>query len=281
MAGVMTHAGTGSADQRKWLERFARFGYAARGFVYVLLGIFAMRAAIGIGGSATDTQGVLRDLLTRPFGKTILVLTAIGLAAYAAWRFIQSFKDADHEGSDAKGILKRTGFAISGVIHVGLAIQAARLATGSGSSQGGDSSAQDWTATLMSQPFGRYLAIAVGVAIMAFACSEFYSAWKLKFMERIKQQELPESTREGVRLGGRAGYTARGIVMLIIGAFVAIAAWHHNPEEARGMSGALHMLQQQAYGPWLMGIVGLGLLCFGLFQFVNARYRVIRPPEVV
>lgn len=268
-------------DQREWLERFARFGYAAKGFVYVLIGIFAMRAAFGRGGGATDSQGVLADLLHRPFGKIILILTAVGLLGYAVWRMIQAVKDPEGEGRDAKGLIKRVGYGISSLIHAGLALQAFRLTRGQSSSSGGDSSAQDWTATLMAQPFGRYLAIAAGLAIVAFALSEFWGAYQLKFMKWIKQAELPESTVNAVRTTGRVGHVARGIVMLIVGALITLAAWHFNAEEARGMAGALETLRRQPYGPILMGIVGAGLLAYGVFQFVNARYRVIRPPEVV
>jgi len=268
-------------EQREWLERFARFGYAAKGFVYILVGIFAVLAAVGKGNGTTDTHGALADLLTRPFGKTILVLVAAGLLGHAVWRFVQAIKDAEGKGSDGKGMLTRALQFLSGLIHGGLAIEAARLSQGLRQGPGGDSRAQDWTAWLMSQPFGKWLAIAAGLGIAAYALWEFYRAYKLKFMERIRRDEMSESTINGVRIIGRLGHAARGVVLLIIGGFVTLAAWHSNPSEARGMGGALQVLQQQAYGPILIGVVGAGLLAYGLFQFVNARFRTIHAPAVV
>ena len=74
---------------------------------------------------------------------------------------------------------------------------------------------------------------------------------------------------------GQLGFAARGVVYLMLGSFLIQAALRHNPEEAGGIGRALRELSNQPYGPWLLGIVALGLVAYGFFCFVLARYRRI------
>jgi len=74
---------------------------------------------------------------------------------------------------------------------------------------------------------------------------------------------------------GQAGLSARGVVFGIIGVFLIQAALHSNAGEALGLSGALRALEQQSYGQWVLGIVALGLVAYGFYMLVLARYRRI------
>ncbi len=127
-----------------WIERLARFGYAAKGVVYVIVGILSAQAAFGAGGKTTDTQGALEAIVAQPFGKVLLSLTGIGLLGYVLWRFVEAIKDPENKGNQAKGIFQRLGYGISGVIYASLALSAFQIVLGSGG--GGGTSKQDWTA---------------------------------------------------------------------------------------------------------------------------------------
>lgn len=267
------------ADAGEWLARFARFGYAAKGFVYVLVGSFALIAAFRAGATVEDSHGALTTLLDEPFGKTMLVLTGVGLLGFVIWRFLQAFKDTENSGTGPKALINRTGFVISGMVHAGLAYQAFKLISG-GHTEDGEAKARDWTARLMAQPFGRTLAFTIGAIILAWGIREFVVAWKASFMKHIRKHKVEENTLKGIRAMGRLGHFARGVVMVITGFFLGVAAKNYDPDTALGMAGALRKLQQQQFGPTLIGIVGLGLLGYGLFQFVNARYRSIRPEDL-
>lgn len=270
------HGRAAAREAAPWVEKLARLGYAAKGVVYLIIGGIAARAAFGSGERVQGSQGALQTILEQPFGRFLLALVALGLAGYALWRFVQAGLDPEHGGrTDGGGAAKRVGYAISGVIHAGLALAAARMVMGRGGG-GGDRTA-DWTATLMRQPAGRWLVAAVGLGIMAYGAYALYRAYQVKLSERLDLSRMSPAARTWAVRSGRAGIAARGVVFAIMGFFLLRAALRSNPGEARGLDGALQALQQQSYGPWLLGLVAIGLVGYGIYQLVEARYRRIQP----
>ncbi|HBL09868.1 MAG TPA: hypothetical protein DD379_00175 [Cyanobacteria bacterium UBA11162] len=256
-----------------WIERLARFGYTAKGIVYVIVGWLAVQAAFGQGGKTTDTKGALGAIAQQPFGKFLLGLMAFGLMGYVIWRFVQALRDPEHRGNDPDDIVRRIGYGISGLIYASLAITAIRLMMGAGTGSGNFQ--QTWTARLLSQPFGQWLVGLIGSIIIGYGFYQFYRAYKAKFRKQMKLQEMSRTEANLATQTGRFGITARGIVFIIIGFFVIQAARHYNPSEVRGMDGALQALVQQPYGPWLLGIVAFGLIAYGIHMFIQAQYQRI------
>ncbi|HEX5723995.1 MAG TPA: DUF1206 domain-containing protein [Longimicrobiaceae bacterium] len=260
-----------------WVERLARLGYAARGVVYFVVGLLAVRAAFGSGRPA-GPGGALETILRQPLGRVLLGVVALGLAGYALWRLVQAVLDPEHKGSDGKGLLKRAGSALSGVLYAGVALAAARMALGSpGGGDGGDGEARHWTAVLLQQPAGRWLVALVGAGIAAYGAYQLYRVHASSPTKRLDVARLDPRARQWLERGGRLGWAARGVVFGVMGIFVVRAALQYDPGEARGLQGALRTLQEQAYGPWLLGVVGMGLMAYGVFELVKARYRRIRP----
>ena len=262
-----------------FVEHYARFGYAAKGFVYCIVGALAAMAAFGAGGQTTGSEGALHTILRQPFGKVLLGVVGVGLAGYALWQFIRAVEDPEHAGSDAKGIFKRIGFFISGVIHVGLVVAAVQLLLGSGGGgdESGDSGAQGWTATLMSYPFGQFLVAGAGIGIVIYGLFNLYRAYKADLDKMLALGQMGATAHRWVILISRFGIAARGVVFGLIGWFLIAAAMHANASEAKGVGGALRYLEGQPYGPWLLGFVALGLIAYGVYEFVRARYRRIDP----
>jgi len=254
-----------------WLPLAARVGYAARGVIYVIVGAMAALAALGRGGKATDSEGALVELLGAPFGKILLAIVAAGLLCYSAWRAVQAVADADHHGTDLEGLVVRGGLAVSAVTHVGLAFFALSLAFGWGTG-GSDSSSQEWTARLMSHPYGPWLVGAVGLAIVGAGVAHGIKAWTGKFEKRFDMDPREQMLISPL---SRFGLIARGAVFLIIGGFFITAAIQNDPSEARGLSGALQSLQSQTFGSILLGIVALGLVFFGAYSIIESVYRRI------
>jgi hypothetical protein len=262
-----------TADQKvreaaPWIEKLARLGYLAKGVVYVVIGFLAAKAAFTAGGKTTDSKGALVTIVQQPFGKFLLGIVLVGLIGYVVWRLVQTFMDPEN-----KGTLARVGSFFSALGYTGLAASAGRLLMGAGTP--GGSTPQSTTAQLMSQPFGIWLVGLVGLIFIGTSVGQIVKGYKHKFLENLNLVEMSETERKFADVMGHVGLIARGIVFSIIGLFLLQAARTANPKEAQGIGGALRALEQQPYGPWLMGLVALGLFAYGIFMFVEARYRRI------
>ncbi|MEG4458923.1 DUF1206 domain-containing protein [Microcoleus sp. N9_A1] len=263
------------ASSHPWFERLARLGYAAKGLVYFIIGFLAAQAAFGSGGKTTDTKGALTTIVSQPFGKFLLFLVTIGIVGYVLLRIVQTILDPEHAGEkmDAKRIATRIGYAFSGLAYAGLAVTAVKLMLGSGGSSG--NSTQDWTAWFLSQPFGQWLVGLGGAVTIGIGFSYIYKAFKGKFRHNFKLHQMSQNEQTwAVRLG-RLGIAARGIVFSIIGVFLIQAAKQSDASEAKGFGEALASLQQQPFGPWILGLVALGLISYGIYSVIEARYRQI------
>lgn len=259
------------------METMARLGYGARGLVYCLVGIFALLAAIGMGGQTGGSRSALGHLLEQPFGSVLVGLLALGLACFAAWRIVEAASDADGHGSQPKQQALRAAHGLSGIVYAGLAVTAAGMALGHRSGGGDeDRAARDWTAWLMTQPLGEWLVGLVAVAIVCAGGAFAWKAWRGNVTDRL---DVPPGQEHWIRLLGRAGYGARGIVFGLIGAFLLGAAWHSRSAEVKGLGSALRALQDQPYGWLLLAATAVGLACFGAFGLVQARYRRVAAPD--
>jgi hypothetical protein len=259
------------------LEVMARLGHGARGVVYCLIGGLALLAAIGSGGQTGGSGNALRTLLGQPFGRVILGLVAIGFACFALWRFVEATTDADHRGNGWKGLAIRGAHLGGGAIAVGLALSALSLALGWGGGGGDDRSAKDWTAWLMAQPFGPWLVGLVGLGIVGGGIAFIAKGWRGKVTEHLA------CSRDVARWAvpaGRLGFAARGVVFLIMGGFLVVAAVHSRAAEAKGLGGALQALEAQPFGWVLLAITAAGLFAFGVFSFIEAVYRRIDAPDL-
>jgi hypothetical protein len=261
------------------LHLAARAGYAARGITYVIVGGLAALAALGEGGGTTGSRGALSTVMGAPFGKVLLTALALGLFGYAAWRAVQALLDVDGHGTNLKGIAIRSGLAVSAITHAGLAFFAASRAmgrgTGGGSGASGDSSSQEWTAWLLSQPLGPVLLALVGLLVAAAGVAHIVKGWRPDFLRRF---DMTSRERQFISPISRFGLAARGVAFLLIGGLLVTAAIQHDPAEAQGLSGALQTLQQQPFGWFLLAVLASGLLAFGAYSLIESVYRRVDVP---
>jgi uncharacterized protein DUF1206 len=252
------------------IEWGARLGYAARGIIFIMIGGFAGLAALGGRSQAVGTKGALETLLSQPFGLAILSLLAAGLICFSGWRVIQSIFDTDNCGKDAEGIMRRVALLGGAVGNLALAALTLSVATSARSIGDEDSVARDWTAWLLSKPFGQLVVMLIGAAIAVAGILFVWKAIQAKFREQIAADF---GHRRWIVALGQFGYVARGGVFFLVGAFLVIAAWRFNSGEAAGIAGALRTLRGQPYGPVLLGVTGLGLFSYGTFEIVQTFAR--------
>jgi Domain of Unknown Function (DUF1206) len=201
---------------------------------------------------------------------------ALGLAAHALWRLVQAIWDPDRQGPGARGLWKRVGYAGSGILYAGLALSAGQRLLGTRAGQQSDQAAQAWTARRLAHRFGPWLVGAAGCAMLAFAGVQVWLAATARMPEPLDAHALRPHTRTWVTTLGRMGVLARGVVFACMGGCLIAAAWHVNPREARGLGGALRALEWRPFGPWVLGLVAAGLMCYGLYMLVLAWGRRVR-----
>lgn len=254
-----------------WIERLAGFGYAAKGIVYATVGIIAAKAAF-FSGSPEGSRDALSTIAAQPFGQFLLGLVAVGLFGYVLWRFVQVVKDPEHgNGTDAKDIARRIGYALSGIAYSSLAFSAIKIISSEQDNRSGNS-AQTWTAKLMSQPFGQWLVGTVGALAIGLGVYYFYRAFSNKFRKKLKLSGMREET-QNLAIGiAKFGLSARGFVFILIGGFLIQAARSFDPSKVETSEGVLQQLSQQ---PLILALVALGLIAYGIYLGIQARYRRI------
>lgn len=262
-----------AARNSDWLERLTRVGFVAKGIVYLLVGALALMAAFNRGGETTDHQGVIQKIATKPFGEFALIAIGVGLLAYAIWRFLCAFADVESKGSDGKGLAQRAGYVGSGIIHASIALAAFKLVAGMPSSGSGT---QTWSARVLNAPGGELIMAVLGISIIIGGIAQFRHGWSHKFEHELRLREMSPEERQVASRAGKWGYAARGITFAITGMFVVFAAIRHDASQVKGLEGALDTLAAQPYGALLMALVAAGLIGYGTFCFIAARYRRIR-----
>ena len=248
-------------------------GYTAKGIVYSLIGAFAIAGVIGGASGATNgPKGVITWIGTNPLGQILLFLIGAGLLAYCSWRWYTAVQDKKNEGKDKEGLVKRIAYAISGTAYGVLSAHAFKLAfTGGGG--GGGQSKQDIIAQVLSKSWGPYVIGAVAAIMAGVALYQLYRALKDKHMEGIEGQQLSDDQRQAFKVTGEVGLTARFVVYGVIAFSLFKAATMDDASKFRGIGESLSLIEDQSYGAALLAIVGLGLLAYGLFMFVRARYE--------
>lgn len=247
-----------------WVPPLARLGYAAKGVVYLLVGVIAFRAATA-AGSPQGARGALQSLADEQGGRLMLAAIAIGLLAHVLWRLVQALLDPEHRGHDAKGVGLRLFFAVGAVIYGSLALAAWQLAQGrsDAGSEGGT-----WIPRLLELPAGRWLVVAAGIGVIGYGIHQLVKAARGDVMRRLARQDAR------LRSIGRFGVGARGLVLLPVGWFIVQAGRAYDASAAGGTEQALRMLDRGS----MLAVVGLGLLAYGLFQLAKAAYRRIDAP---
>lgn len=272
--------GPSARAARPWIRGLARAGYAAKGVQYGTIGLLAAMAALGTkGGDTTDSKGALDTLGEQPFGKALIVLMAIGLAGYALWRFVEAILDPEQVCRGATGVLKRVGRFGNGILHSMLVVYAIGLLTGDaqhGATHDGEV-ARSWSARVMAWPGGVWLIGAIGLGFVAFAIAELVKAWKAHLDEQLDLSPLRASRRDLAIQMSRFGMAARAVVFALVGAFLVMAALRTQPGRAKGLGEALRVVQGWTFGWLVLAVIALGLIAYGAYELIEARYRRIQP----
>jgi Domain of Unknown Function (DUF1206) len=245
-------------------EWLSRAGFVARGVMYVLVGVLAIKVATGSTGKTPDQKGALETIAQQPFGHVLLILVAIGLGGYSLWRMVRAFLGHGPEGSDS-GFDRVAAFA-SGCVYAVVCALAVSILLGSGGGSG--SGILGWSG-------GTVIVGVAGAVLIGVGLYQGYRGWTSEFLEDSKTEEMSPRVRDVFEWLGTFGHFARMVVFVLIGVFLIKAAVEFDPKKATGLDAKLGTLAQSSYGPFLLGIVATGLIAFGAYSLADARYRRI------
>lgn len=253
-------------------EVLARAGYAARGVIYAMIGLLAIRLAEGIGTVRPNQQGAMSKIAHQPFGHALLLLLAIGLGGYALWRFTQALVGHTPEYGQHSP-MDRLGALGSGIAYAAFCVLAISILRGTA----GNSSTKPKTTTagVLHWPAGRELVAAAGILFLVIAAYQAYLGLSKKFLHYSKTGQMSHDTLNAFTKIGVAGLVARAVAFALIGIFVLKAAINYTPRDAVGIDGALVRLTNHAYGTAALIVVASGLILFGAYSIADARYRKI------
>ncbi len=256
------------AVANSWVEQLTRLGYFVRGLVYGIPGLLALEFAIGVGGRAVSPTGAIQYVGQQPFGSIVLIVVAIGLAAFSLWGLIRAVFDPYRNGSDAAGFATRFGYVVSAVGYGTLLIATVQYLMGLAVNSNNPA---DWTAKLLAQPWGRVAVVIVGLGWLGGGLWQIFRGYKADLRD-FKLGQMSKNEKKLAVYVGRFGLAARGVVFALIGLFLVQAAVFVDPAQAKGLDGALLELAVKPYGAILLGVVALGLVAFGVYSMLAARW---------
>jgi len=268
-----THAEAEARRQGSdWGEKLARAGYYGKGILYFVIGFLAAKAAFTTGGDVGGSKSALTVLAGEGFlGTALLWIIAIGLVGYAAWNAFRTAANPEHDSAG-----KRAFFAVSAVLHASLAVWVFThlLGGGGGGSGGGSGGSQGLVATVLGWgTIGTLLVAAAGLAIIGFAAQQLIKAYKVDLSDMLDYGAMSARMRQLTTYVGRGGLAARGVVFSIVGFFFLTAAFQGDSSEAGRLGAAMQTLG--SFGPWVLGIVAVGVACYGVYMVIKGRYRRI------
>jgi hypothetical protein len=259
----------------RWL---GRAGYAARGVLYVMVGWIAVQAAFGQSGQQADRSGALQEIGSTPVGGILIWLLVVGFIGMALWRLSDAAypssgsDDGTSSDSEDRKTAKRLAALGKAVTYAVIAYSVLKFALGEGA-QSGDKESVDLTATVMKYPGGQVLVVVVGLALVGGGVYLAYAAWKEKFRKGLELGQIHGRIQRVVVWLGKFGGIARGAVFVTAGVFLVVAAIQAKPQQAKGVDSALRVLASTPLGPWLLVLVAIGLIMFGLFSLSQAKWE--------
>ncbi|MDP8988030.1 MAG: DUF1206 domain-containing protein [Actinomycetota bacterium] len=258
------------ATDRPWYQAAARAGWVARGLLFIVTAVLALQLGLGQRREEANSQGAMEEVVQKPFGKVLLLTLAVGLLAYAGWRFVEVLVNR----SQGAGWTARTKHVAHAAAYLALSLMAfGTLRAPNGQAGGG--AQQGITARVLSWPGGAIVVAAVGLAVFATGLGIAWHVARRRHREELEFGGMSDRERRLIDVLAMAGNLGRALVFCLVGWFVVAAAVRNDPRQATGLDAALNELLRQPYGRWVLGIVAVGLALYGAFCVVSARWHRI------
>lgn len=252
-------------------DKFARFGLATKGLVYLLIGGITAFSAIGWGDEFAGSSNAIDFLSKQPFGQVLIGITAVGLLGYVFFRWREAILGSFEDKNKLVAIITRIAFFGSGLFYGILAFSAAKKIIGTASSSGGSDFG---LSSALNSSYGMAIAIAIGVILTVKTGYEFFLAYSGKFKERVSNSNLSSSDQQKLLKAGLVGHTARGIVFGVLSFLFYKAALSRNSSKM-GQGEAFSFIED-SFGSLVLAVIALGVVSYGVFMMLSARYSPVQ-----
>lgn len=254
-----------------WLRRYILIGYAAKGTVYLLIGLYAVQAAIYPEQEALGTYLTLSFVRYKPLGSLLVFLLGITLIGYVLRRLFQTILLPGHSNPwSLKSIVQRLGYIASGLSYAGVAYSAFNIVFELGEY---DDSIQDFVRGLFERPTGKWLVLLGGILVIAVGISYVYGAYSGSYISDFRSFDLDRKINKWATRIGQVGVASRGVAFILMGTFLIQAAIYTDSKLAGGLQNALRELATKPLGELWLGLIGIGLTCYGIYMFAATMYR--------
>jgi hypothetical protein len=252
---------------RPLVSRVVRLGYLAKGLIYCLIGVLALRVGLGLrGGRITDPSGVLSSLLRQPFGLVMLTAIGVGILGYCAYYVYEAIADTRRRGGGVRGWTSRSLTIIKAAAYGTIGVQAIRIVFFDDRPRDGT---EKGASLLLQVPLGKWLLAAIGIGVAIYGLTQLQMVWRGGADDDI---DVPRVRREAAWLLplGRFGTATRSLILLAMGLTLAWSGFYQRAAFADGYREVLATIA--SFNPWALAAIGAGLLCFGVYQLGHARY---------
>ena len=257
-----------NADVKKGIEGLVRLGYLSKAIVYLLVGALALKVAAGVGGGRiTDTGGALYVVLRQPFGQAMMIAIAVGLLTYATWRIAGAILGWHQHRNEA--FVPRALTVVKALVYGAMGVKAMKLSLGL---RGGDTGPEPLVRTALTWPYGEWMILVGGVGVGCYGIFQIVEALKGDLEKDLDAASLRRRAGSWAVTMSRLGIGARAVLLVLLAMGIVRAGMIRRASEAAGLDGALWILNTMPQRSLLLGAAAVGLLAYGGYQLLRARY---------
>jgi hypothetical protein len=133
------------------------------------------------------------------------------------------------------------------------------------------------TAAVLRTGPGRLLLLLAGLMVVIAGAELVRRSLRLTFQERFITHLHPRVLGTAARALGAFGCLARATVFVLVGIFIIKAAVLGDPRDSKGLDATFRSVARSPYGPITLAALAFGLISYGLYCLLEARYRDLTP----
>lgn len=250
-----------------FIHCLAIYGSISSAIIYMSIGVIAILSFLKIRDGGADESSVIAVLNDYFIGKIFIWIILTGTTSYIIWRIYETITDPYDYGSEIKGVIKRTGIALSTTADALIAYAAIQVLLGTSHIEvnGQPTEERHLVKTLLVESWGVGVIITTGFIILITALVQLLYGVTQGYKERVDIDHFSKTVKKAIHVFAWIGYAARGIILGIIGFFFVKAGILKNARYIVNTDKAFDYIGDNVGHVYFI-LVALGTICYGLFM---------------